>query len=100
MVKFIERSFPEWEIYISPQLNDSEYATFEVLQKIESVRKINYNTKLHLSVSMRSFRAENVSLLIKQILDLNIDEAKKTLKILAKNIQLLLLVISKKQKNG
>ena len=31
--------FLDWEIYISPQLNDSEYATSKVLQKIESVRK-------------------------------------------------------------
>ena len=66
----LQRSFPKWDIYISPQLNDSEYATSEVLQKIEAVRKVNYDPKLHLSVSMRSFRAENVSLLIKQILDL------------------------------
>ena len=74
----LQRSFSEWNIYISPQLNDSEYAASDILKKIESVRKINYDHKLHLSVSMRSFRAENVSLLIKQILDLNIDEAKKT----------------------
>ena len=45
---------------------------------IDLVGKINvtYNDALHLSVSMRSFRAENVSLLIKQMLDLNVDEAK------------------------
>lgn len=74
------RSYPAWNIYISPQLNESEYAISEVLQKIESVRKVYYDPKLHLAVSMRSFRAENVSLLIKQILDLNIEEAKTTLK--------------------
>ena len=76
----LQRSYPEWDIYISPQLNDSEYATSEALQKIEAVTKINYDTKLHLSVSMRSFRAENVSLLVKQILDLEIEQAKETLK--------------------
>lgn len=75
----LQRSFPGWDIYISPQLNDSEYAASKVLQKMESTRRINYDPKLHLSVSMRSFRAENVSLLIKQILDLNVEEAKKTL---------------------
>jgi hypothetical protein len=74
----LQKSFSEWDIHISPQLNDSEYAASDVLQKIESVRRINYDPKLHLSVSMRSFRAENVSLLIKQLLDLNIEEAKKT----------------------
>ena len=51
---------------------------------MEFVRKINYDPKLHLSVSMRSFRAENVSLLIKQLLDLNIEEAKKTFQNISK----------------
>ena len=76
----LQRSYPEWDIYISPQLNDSEYATTEALKKIENVRKVNYDEKLHLSVSMRSFRAENVSLLVKQILDLKTEQAKETLK--------------------
>ena len=35
--------------------------------------KCGYKDELHLSVSMRSFRAENVSLLVKQMLDLNIE---------------------------
>jgi DUF2075 family protein len=50
------------------------------LKNIFSNRVINYNTKLHLAVSMRSFRAENVSLLIKQILDLKKDDAKSIYK--------------------
>ena len=49
------------------------------LKILEGRNNVSYNDSLHLSVSMRSFRAENVSLLIKQILDLNIDEAKSTL---------------------
>ena len=36
--------------------------------------------ELHLSVSMRSFRAENVSLLVKNILDLNVEEARENYK--------------------
>ena len=76
----LQRSFPHWDIYISPQLNDSEYTSSKVLKEIESLRKVKYDPKLHLSVSMRSFRAENVSLLIKQILDINIEAAKETLK--------------------
>jgi hypothetical protein len=35
--------------------------------------------ELHLAVSMRSFRAEHVSLLVKQLLDLELNEASKTL---------------------
>ena len=78
-IESLERSFPDWKIYISSRLTDSEYSTNEVLNKINLRKNIVYDDKLHLSVSMRSFRAENVSLLIKQLLDLNIDEAHKTL---------------------
>lgn len=94
----LQRSFPQWDIYISPQLNDSEYATSEVLEKIESSRKINYDPKLHLSVSMRSFRAENVSLLIKQVLDLNVEEAKRTLKNISKKYPIVITRDIKKAK--
>ncbi|OGC49566.1 hypothetical protein A2W32_03380, partial [candidate division WWE3 bacterium RBG_16_37_10] len=75
----LNRSYPDWHIYISPHLTDSEYGTGRVLQEIKTRKNIKYGDKLHLSVSMRSFRAENVSLLVKQILDLEIEEAHKTL---------------------
>lgn len=94
----LQRSFYEWDIYISPQLNDSEYAASNVLKKMESVRRINYDPKLHLSVSMRSFRAENVSLLIKQILDLNVEEAKKTLQNISKKYPIVITRDIKKAK--
>jgi len=75
----LERSFPSWHIYISPKLTDSEYGTEKVLDKIASRQKVFYKEELHLSVSMRSFRAEHVSLLVKQTLDLQPEEAKETL---------------------
>ena len=78
-IEALERSFPSWHIYISPELTDSEYGTEKVLNKIKSRQNVNYKEELHLSVSMRSFRAEHLSLLVKQMLDLQIDEAKKTL---------------------
>jgi hypothetical protein len=78
-IEALERSFPNWHIYISPKLTDSEYGTEKVLNKIRTRQNIFYKDELHLSVSMRSFRAEHVSLLVKQILDLQPDEAKKTL---------------------
>ncbi|MFB3895637.1 MAG: DUF2075 domain-containing protein [bacterium] len=75
----LNRSFPDWYIYISPQLTDSEFAAEKVLKEINTRQNVVYDERLHLGVSMRSFRAENVSLLIKQILDLNIDAARNTL---------------------
>ncbi|HNE05587.1 MAG TPA: DUF2075 domain-containing protein [Anaerolineales bacterium] len=78
-IESLERSFPDWHIYISPRLTDSEYGTEKVLEKIRGHKKITFKDELHLSVSMRSFRAEHVSLLVKQILDLQPDDARKTL---------------------
>lgn len=74
----LERSYPDWKIYVSNRITDSEYNAVENLQKIKYRSNVIYSEFLHLAVSMRSFRAENVSKLVKQILDLNQDEAKKT----------------------
>ncbi len=78
-IESLERSFPDWYIYISPRLTDSEYGTEKVLEKIRAHQKVIYKEELHLAVSMRSFRAEHVSLLVKQLLDLQVDEARETL---------------------
>ncbi len=72
-------SFPDWDVYISSRLTDSEYRTSEFLPEIINHQKVQIVDNLHLSISMRSFRAEHVSLLIKQILDIDIIEARKTL---------------------
>ena len=77
-VNALDRSYPHWNIYISPRLSDSEYNAEKVVETLKFRDNVFYNKNLHLSVSMRSFRAENVSLLIKQILDLEISEAKNT----------------------
>lgn len=75
----LERSFRHWKIYISSRLTDSEYNAEEVLRRIRHRSNVEYSDALHLAVSMRSFRAENVSLLVKQILDLDVEKAKQTL---------------------
>jgi hypothetical protein len=77
-IQSLERSFTDWDIYISDRLNDSEYSAVEMLKKLESRPNVKYNESLHLAVSIRSFRAEHVSLLVKQLLDLSIDEARST----------------------
>jgi hypothetical protein len=72
------RSYPGWHVFISPQLMDSEYGAGKVLKQLEAHRYVRHIPSLHLSVSMRSFRAENVSLLVKQILDLEVENARQT----------------------
>ncbi|NEW81669.1 MAG: DUF2075 domain-containing protein [Mariniphaga sp.] len=97
-IEALERSFPEWRIYISNKLSDSEYNASEILEKIKNRRFVEYSECLHLAVSMRSFRAENVSLLIKQILDLNFFEAKTTLEQINTNYPIVITRDLKKAK--
>lgn len=75
----IENTFSDWHVFISPNLTDSEYAAVNAIKQLQSKSTVNFNQDLHLGVSMRSFRSENLSLLVKNILDLNQEEAKKTL---------------------
>jgi hypothetical protein len=73
------RSFPDWHLYISPRLSDSEYAAGNAISRLLVHPNVVYKEELHLAVSMRSFRAENVSLLVKHLLDLNIEEGRSVL---------------------
>jgi hypothetical protein len=65
----VESRFPDWHMYISSRLADSEYAAGMALEAARQRRKTNFDDSLHLAVSMRSFRAENVSAFVKALLD-------------------------------
>jgi hypothetical protein len=82
-VSALVRAFPHWRIFISPRLTDSEYASGKALQCIASRPGVVLNEELHLSVSMRSFRAEHVSLMVKQLLDVEPRSARRTLQKIA-----------------
>lgn len=75
----VERAFPHWRVYVSGHLTDSEYAAAEQIEAIRPKLFVSLKEDLHLSVSMRSFRSENVSRLVKQVLDLDLDGARRTL---------------------
>jgi Uncharacterized conserved protein (DUF2075) len=62
-------AFPDWHMYISSKLTDTEYAAGHALDQIQMRPHTNLDDNLHLSVSMRSFRAENVSAFVKALLD-------------------------------
>ena len=78
-IEALNRSFPFWRIYISSRLTDSEYGAGKVLQALSERENVVNKEELHLSVSLRSFRSERVSLFVKQVLDLNKIEAQKSL---------------------
>jgi len=70
-VHAIERSFPGWQIHLSPQLTDSEYGAGAEIERLKGKSGIVFNEDLHLSVSMRSFRAEHVASWVKALLDMD-----------------------------
>jgi hypothetical protein len=78
-IESLNRSFPDWRIYISSRLTGSEYGAGKVLSELSERSNVTIDETLHLSVSMRSFRAENVSQLVKQLLDLDAQGARHTL---------------------
>ncbi len=78
-IRVLQDSFPHWNVLISNQLTDSEYGATGLLESLKTISNIKYVEDLHLSVSMRSFRAENISLLVKQLLDLEPEKAFRTL---------------------
>lgn len=75
-IEAINRKYKNWDIYISDNLKDEEYAAGNSLSLIENKEKLFIENSLHLAVSMRSFRAEKLSEFVKKVLDINIEEAK------------------------
>lgn len=65
----IEAGFPHWHVYISRKLTDSEYAAGRAVESVQKRPLVTFDSDLHLAVSMRSFRAENVSTFVKAVLD-------------------------------
>jgi DUF2075 family protein len=74
----IKNQFSDWETRISPNLFDSEYAAQTAIENLKKNSAVVFNDSLHLAVSMRSYRAEYLSKLIKEILDID-ENAKNTL---------------------
>lgn len=79
-LKAMNEHFTDWDIYMSDKLVDKEYAEGNALDIINDQERLHIETSLHLSMSMRSFRAEKVSLFVHQLLDLKKEEATQTLR--------------------
>jgi hypothetical protein len=72
------RSFPGWEIHIAAELKDAEYGGSQLLEQSTSAhQRVRLNPDLHLAVSMRSFRAGHVSALVKHLLDVDAEGARR-----------------------
>jgi Schlafen group 3, DNA/RNA helicase domain len=74
----VNSRFPNWRMYISSRLTDSEYTAGNALESVCKRQNTHFDDCLHLAVSMRSFRAENVSAFVKAMLDCEKQQACET----------------------
>lgn len=79
-IEALNKTFPDWQIYISNNLTDKEYAEGNVAEMLSENANVHMCSDLHLAVSQRSFRAETLSLFVHQLLDLDAAAARDTYK--------------------
>ena len=84
----VNETFQHWEIYLSNNITDSEYAAVASLENAKT-RSI-FKDELHLNVSLRSFRSENVSNFVKALLDIDATNAREMLKNFSENYPIVL----------
>ena len=65
----LANKFPDWDVYVSGQLEAYEYNRGEDLYAKLEPSRLSVLDDLHLAMSIRSYRAEVVSDCIKSILD-------------------------------
>lgn len=68
-VRAMNETFPDWNVYISNQLTEKEYAEGQVSELLSEHQNVVFSDDLHLAVSMRSFRAESLSRMVHYLLD-------------------------------
>lgn len=73
----LRRAFSNWDVYITPQLNDVEYRHEYTWQEMIAGLNIFEYEKLHLATSVRSFRTPDLAAFIKAILDVDTERAKE-----------------------
>ena len=70
-IKALNGKFKHWHVYISDRLTEPEYAEGKVTEYLKVNPNTNFSDKLHLAVSLRSFRAETLSNFIHSLLSFN-----------------------------
>lgn len=73
----LRNNYPNWDIYVSDKITDDEYSKGHNFAEMTKNMNVNIIEDLHLAVSLRSFRSENVSNFVKALLDVDIDTSKR-----------------------
>ena len=78
-LRAINARFPDWNVFISDQLTGKEYAEGELEDLLQANDNVERSSNLHLAVSMRSFRAEQLSNFVHHLLEGNVAQAQSLL---------------------
>lgn len=76
-LRAVNARFPNWNVFISDQLTGKEYAEGELGTLLNDNPRIERSTDLHLAVSMRSFRAEQLSNFVHFLLEGDVPKARE-----------------------
>jgi hypothetical protein len=79
-ISALEVRFPSWEVHISPRIALPEYGSKNQVEQFLGSPRVHSDIRLHLAVSMRSFRAEAVSEFVRHIVDNEPEAARVTYK--------------------
>ena len=74
-VESMETRYQDWKVYLSDQINNEEYSWGYSFNQILSSSRTIISNDLHLSVSLRSFRSENLSNFINKVIEGDIVQA-------------------------
>ncbi len=72
-INALNNVFPSWRVFISNKLTEPEYADGKVNELLKHNPNVEYSDKLHLGVSLRSFRAERLSAFVHSLLSFTPD---------------------------
>ncbi|MDE7430683.1 MAG: DUF2075 domain-containing protein, partial [Lachnospiraceae bacterium] len=72
-INALNEHFPHWNVYISDKLTEPEYAEGKLGELLEKNPNVIFSDKLHLGVSLRSFRAERLSAFVHSLLSIKPD---------------------------
>lgn len=72
----LNRRLRDWEIFLPHQLGGDEFDAQREINALAGRGHVHWDPALHLAVSVRSFRAENVSAFVQALLELDRDVAR------------------------
>lgn len=73
-------NFADWSVYLPQTISGAEFDASEALARIRMRPNVHWDDSLHLAVSVRSFRAENLSTFVQALLGLDSAVARSELK--------------------